>query len=239
MMDNAPEQLAAYINSLSDFVKFTEIDGNYGHIGATLADAVLQANNNYERNVRSRIVRIRTLYADAPRLSDLRRVLLRITIQEFLNWNGIRKPSTFLDLVDLLQREVVDTEDDLRQWLSTPDSHEKLLAIRFIGPKTADYLKILVGLPVAAMDRHLLGFLELAGLGKLSYPAGQDVVHRTADLMQLDRAHLDHSIWRYMSGSKVSAIHGMPVCGQPADSCLRDAKPRYGKTANGGTVRNS
>jgi hypothetical protein len=48
----------------------------------------------------------------------------------------------------------------------------------FVGPKTADYLKILVGLPVAAMDRHLLGFLELAGLGKLSYPAGQNVVHK-------------------------------------------------------------
>jgi len=120
------------------------------------------------------------------------------------------------DLVGLLEREVVDTEADLRQWLSTPASREKLLAIPFIGPKTADYLKILVGLPVAAMDRHLLGFLELAGLGKLRYPVGQDIVHRTADLMQLNRSHLDHSIWRYLSGSKASAVDGVPLGGQPA-----------------------
>jgi endonuclease III len=212
MAGNAPEQLAAYISSLSNFVKYTEIDGNYSHVGATLADAVLQSNNDYERNVRRRIARIRTIYAGAPKLSDLKRLLLRIKVQEFLDWKGTRKLGTFLDLVDLLQREVVDTEDDLRQWLSVPDSREKLLAIRFIGPKTADYLKILVGLPVAAMDRHLLGFLELAGLGKLSYPTGQDVVHKTADLMQLDRAHLDHSIWRYMSSGKASAVDGMPCC---------------------------
>src|SRR5689334_4390255 len=95
MIDSAPEQVAVYINSLSDFVKFTEVDGNYGHIGATLADAVLQSNNNYERNVRSRIARIRTLYSDAPKLWDLRRLLLRITVREFLNWNGTRKPGTF------------------------------------------------------------------------------------------------------------------------------------------------
>jgi hypothetical protein len=239
MIDSAPEQVAAYINSLSDFVKFTEVDGNYGHIGATLADAVLQSNNNYERNVRSRIARIRTLYSDAPKLSDLRRLLLRITVQEFLNWNGTRKPGTFLDLVDLLEREVVDTEVDLRQWLSTPASREKLLAIPFIGPKTADYLKILVGLPVAAPDRHLLGFLELAGLGKLSYPVGQDIVHRTADLMQLNRAHLDHSIWRYMSGSKASALDGVPLGGQPADFCFPGTTLSHRTVPVRGTVRNS
>jgi len=230
MAGNAPEQLATYISSLSDFVMYTEIDANYGHVGATLADAVLQSNNNYERNVRCRVARIRSTYAGASKLSDLKGLLLRITTQEFLDWKGTRKPGTFLDLVDLLQRESVHTEDDLRRWLSFPDSREKLLAIRFVGPKTADYLKILVGLPVAAMDRHLLGFLELAGLGKLSYPAGQDVVHKTADLMQLDRAHFDHSIWRYMTGGKASSVGAIacpsrsPVhrCGDPRpETCTK------------------
>jgi hypothetical protein len=233
MASNAPEKLAAYIDSLPNFVTYTEIDGNYGNVGATLADAVLQSNNNYERNVRSRVARIRKRYADAPRLSDLKRLLLQITAQEFLDWKGTRKPDTFLNLVDLLQREGVDTEDDLRQWLSLPDSCEKLVAIHFIGQKTADYLKILVGVPVAAMDRHLLGFLKLAGLGKLNYPAGQDVVHKTADLMQLDRAHLDHSIWRYMSAGKASSVDSM--------ACPRDtAPPPHRKTANvRGTARKS
>jgi hypothetical protein len=67
-----------------------------------------------------------------------------------------------------------------------------------------DYLHILVGQPKAAINRHIVAFVEAAGLGKLGYDCCQDLVHRTADLMRLDRAHLDHSIWRYMSGDKTA-----------------------------------
>jgi hypothetical protein len=72
------------------------------------------------------------------------------------------------------------------------------------------HLKILVGLSVAAMDRHLFGFLERAGIGKLNYERSQEIVHRTADLMKLDRALLDHSIWLYMSGGKAASLMGGP-----------------------------
>jgi hypothetical protein len=65
MMDSSKsEQVVNYIRSLlRGFVIYTQIDANYGHVGAILADAVLQSNNNYERNVRPRIARIRKLYA--------------------------------------------------------------------------------------------------------------------------------------------------------------------------------
>lgn len=195
-----PKQLLQYIRSLPDFKIYTQIGANYGHIGATLADAVLQSNNNYERNVRHRISRIRKDYATETTLQALTKLLNKVTAQDFLQWNGERKPQTFLDLVELLSQENVDTEDDLRRWLQQPKSSEKLQGIRFLGPKTVDYLKILVGLPVAAVDRHLIGFLERAGLRKLNYGRVQEIVHETADLMEIDRAHLDHSIWRYMSG---------------------------------------
>ena len=135
-----PERLAEYIRSLSGF-EMTQIDGNYGHVGATLADAVLQANSNYKRSVRHRIARIRKVYARETSLQDLKRLLQQVTAQEFLNWNGTRKPTTFLDLVNLLGREGVNGEDDLRKWLQRDGSRAKLLRIRFIGPKTVDYLK--------------------------------------------------------------------------------------------------
>jgi hypothetical protein len=61
-----------------------------------------------------------------------------------------------------------------------------------------NYLKQLAGLPVVAIDIRLRRFLELAGLGKLTDERAQDIIDRTADLMGWDRAHLDHSIWRYM-----------------------------------------
>jgi hypothetical protein len=195
-------RLVEYIRSCVGFQILNEIDGNYGHIGATLADAVLQSNNNYERNVRQRIVRIRQHYADTISLKELKRLIARISVQEFLSWNGSRKPKTFSDLVNLLDQECVDTEEDLRHWLKLQASAEKLLDIPFVGRKTIDYLKILVGLPYAAMDRHLFGFLQEAGLTKSNYPLGQDIVHGAADLLSLDRACLDHSIWRYMSGGR-------------------------------------
>jgi hypothetical protein len=207
-----PEQLAKFVRSLPDFKTYTQIDGDYGHVGATLADAVLQSNNNYERSVRHRIARIRKDYAGRTSLKALKQLLNKITAQEFINWNGTRKPQTFLDLVDLLGRERVNTEDDLRKWLQRDDSSAKLLKIRFIGPKTVDYLKILVGLPYAAVDRHLLVFLERAGFGKLNYERARELVHQTADLMGLNRAHLDHSIWRYMSGDKTAVTDGSPCC---------------------------
>jgi hypothetical protein len=41
-------KLVEFIRKLSDFSIVTEIDGNYHHIGATIADAILQANMRYE-----------------------------------------------------------------------------------------------------------------------------------------------------------------------------------------------
>ena len=198
----------------------TQIGGNYGHVGAILADAVLQSNNNYQRNVRPRIERIREVYAHETTLQDLKGRLTQITAQEFLNWNGTRKPRTFLDLVDLLGREGVNTEDDFRKWLQRDDSRGKLLDIRFIGPKTSDYFKILVGLPIAAMDRHLFNFLELAGVAEFNnYERGQEIIHQAADLMKLDRAHLDHSIWRYMSGGGATVRQSERAAGTSESSC--------------------
>lgn len=199
-----PERLVDFIRSLPGFKLYTQIDGNYGHIGATLADAVLQANNNYERSVRHRIARIWQVNARETNLQDLERLLQRVSAQQFLDWNGTRKPTTFLDLVSLLGREGVNTEDDLRRWLQRDGSDAKLRNIRFIGPKTVDYLKILVGLPNAAMDFHAFEFLERAGIGKLDYKRGREVILQAADLMKLNPAHLDHSIWRYMSGDKTA-----------------------------------
>ena len=38
--------LVAYVHTLPDFQHYTSIDGAYDHIGATVADAILQANRH-------------------------------------------------------------------------------------------------------------------------------------------------------------------------------------------------
>ena len=76
------------------------------------------------------------------------------------------------------------------------DSRAKLLSIHFVGPKTADYLKILVGLETAAIDMHLLNFIQRAGLRAKNYEYALQLIHETADLMGISRSSLDYSIWR-------------------------------------------
>lgn len=61
-------------------------------------------------------------------------------------------------------KEGVEAQDDLRAWLSEDTNISKLQTLRGIGPKTADYFKILAGISTTAMDRHLFAFLAEAGL---------------------------------------------------------------------------
>ena len=51
--------LAEYIRAKRDFEIVKSIDGSYGHMGATLTDAVLQAGVKYETVVRPRVLRWR------------------------------------------------------------------------------------------------------------------------------------------------------------------------------------
>ena len=85
---SAPERLAKYVRSLSDFRIYECIDGNYNHIGATIADAVLQTNNRYSTNVKPRVNRILKEYPEANTTTSVLRHFTAISEQDFLNWRG-------------------------------------------------------------------------------------------------------------------------------------------------------
>ncbi len=69
-----------------------------------------------------------------------------------------------------------------------------------MGPKTIDYFKILCGEEdTAAVDVHLVRFLERAGVTVRDYDHARRVVADTAPLLGVSTARLDHSIWTYMS----------------------------------------
>jgi hypothetical protein len=193
------ERLADYVRKLgSDFQIYTEIDGKYAHIGATIADAILQANRNYKLIVKPRVNRILRIYSDTQTTSSLVELLGHITIGEFMDYQSKIRAQRFKEVLDLLLREAVETTSDLRHWLTYPESVAKLRAINGVGPKTVDYLKILAGIPAVAIDRRLLKFLSMAGINSYSYVDAQDIIILTSDIMGYDRAHFDHSIWQYV-----------------------------------------
>lgn len=215
MTSSAAEQLAQYVRSMPGFVFYEAIDGNYNHIGATVADAILQANNNYKTNVKPRVNRILNQYPNSRTTSSVRNLLQSLPVTQLLNWRGADRAARFSQVLDLFAAESIETEADLREWLLRESNVPKLSSIKGIGPKTIDYFKMLVGVSTSAIDRHLLNFLWLAGLSPCGYSDAQSIINATADMLRVDRAYFDHSIWRYMS-RRAAASQSGECCGHGA-----------------------
>lgn len=191
-------KLVEFIRGLSDFSIVTEIDGNYQRLGATIADVVLQANMPYETHVRPRIKQIRRMFPAAATMSGLKKVLTERTTSGFLDWRGKDRVTRFDDIVSLFSSESIETEDHLKQWLMNERNLMKLAMIKGIGPKTLDYFKILTGIQTCAIDRRLLDFLKQAGIDAPSYDEAKEIINLAADIMSVQRAYFDHSIWEYI-----------------------------------------
>jgi hypothetical protein len=209
-------RLVEYIQSLPDFV-YHDVGNSYGHIGATVADAVLQAQRDYDTFVTPRTKRIMTKWPAEKTVTLVLDLLRSVTATQFLNckdsessksWLGHRV-ERFSAILHLLKQEGIESETDLRAWLLNDSNLPKLHAIKGVGPKTVDYLKILVGLQGTAIDGRLRKFIGMAGIATSpnDYDTLRDMVNRAADLLSVERSVLDHSIWRYVGepGDKVCA----------------------------------
>ena len=206
MTTQTPAQvLADYVRSLEAFEVVNFIDGNYDHMGATISDAILQAGVKYEFVVRPRIARLRANYPEATTTSAFLDLLESVGPKPMLEWSDDEKPRRIVGLARFLQARRLETESDLRAWLAIESNRQSLLDLRGIGPKTADYMKILVGSQTTAVDRHVFGILGEAGIPTTNYDVARSIVNDAADLLGIGRAFFDHSIWRYMSRRAGSA----------------------------------
>ncbi len=195
-------KLVDYIKRLPDFVVLTNIDSNYHHMGATIADAVLQARMNYETHVLGRIKEIRKRFPNASTVSGLFRVLKHTTVKDFLNWRGIDRTTRFQKIADLFFAEGLETERDLKHWLEEGKNIPRLRSIYGVGPKTIDYFKIMTGIQTVAVDRRLRDFLQSADISFSGYVEPREIIVDAAELMNVQAACLDHSIWKYEGKNK-------------------------------------
>lgn len=205
-IEDSADRLADFIGQLSGFSIVTSMDGNYCHLGATIADAVLQSNMRYETHVRPRVRRIRRLFPAAATMSGLKRTLTERTSSDFLDWRGMDRVKRFENIVGLFSSESIDTEDDLRNWLINEKNLVKLAMIKGVGPKTLDYFKILTGIQTCAIDRRLRDFLKRADIETSNYDEAKAIINLTADIMGVGRVDLDYSIWEYIGKE------GLPPC---------------------------
>lgn len=172
------------------------------HMGAVLADSVLQAGLNYVKVVRPRIASILRTFPHATTVNILIEVIEREGSSKFLHWEHREKVSRFDSLVAFLAEAEIESTCELGEALRDENFRTDIRHVRGVGPKTVDYMACLVGVDCIAVDRHIRGFAEFAGLEDESYNYLRDVFSYAADLLSISRREFDASIWHYQSAIK-------------------------------------
>lgn len=166
------------------------------HMGAVLADAVLQSGLNYQTVVRPRVMTILKKFPNRDRLSTLVELIEQRETASFLNWDHHQKINRFESLVNFLKNKEVEYVEDLRNRLTSNQFGIELQTINGIGPKTVDYMACLVGIDSIAVDRHVRTFAKRLGVKNGDYQYLQNVFCCAADLLELPRREFDAWIWR-------------------------------------------
>ncbi len=171
----------------------------YHHMGAVLADAVLQAGLNYAKVVRPRVVSILKTFPDAANVNVLTEVIEAEGTARFLQWEHNEKIFRFDSLLAFVRSAGIEHTFDLAKALRDDGFRLDIRQVRGVGPKTVDYIACLVGLDYIAVDRHIRNFAQRAGLENRNYDYLRDVFTFAADLLCLSRREFDAIIWKHQS----------------------------------------
>ena len=171
----------------------------YQHMGAILADSILQAGLNYAKVVKPRIATILRTFPHATTINILKSVIEQEGSAKFLQWEHREKVSRFDNLVAFMAEAEVDSAFELSRALLHKSFRTDIQHVKGIGRKTVDYMACLVGVDCIAVDRHIRGFAEHAGLEDAGYDFLREVFSFAADLLSISRREFDSSIWRYQS----------------------------------------
>ena len=169
------------------------------HIGAVLADSVLQAGLSYSRVVRPRVQKILEEFPHCTTVHALIQVIETHGSEYFLQWQHQEKVSRFDDLIKFLVGARIEDACELAEALLDEAFRVDIRGVKGIGPKTIDYMACLVGVDCIAVDRHIRGFAELAGLEDYRYDYLRDVFSFAADLLNISRREFDALIWHYQA----------------------------------------
>ncbi|NTE84957.1 hypothetical protein G6M12_25750 [Agrobacterium tumefaciens] len=192
----AARLVADYARELGADTEKQETRPVYDHMGALLADSVLQAGLNYNSVVRPRVEAILARFPQCDRTSALLPVVGDGKTAAFLNWTHSEKIGRFEALVRFLDRSSIETVSDLAEELNHPRFVELLREVRGVGPKTVDYMGCLVGLDSVAVDRHVRTFARRVGVVNEDYDFLKSVFCCAADLLSLSRRQFDAWVWR-------------------------------------------
>jgi hypothetical protein len=166
------------------------------HLGAVLADSVLQAGLNYTTVVRPRVLAILRAHPSRHTISSLVSLIQNGETGAFLNWRHHEKVSRFEALVAFMKDWGIEDVKDLRVGLASEEFHDAIRTVNGIGPKTVDYMACLVGIDSIAVDRHVRTFAKMVGVENDDYHFLRKSFCCAADLLSLPRREFDAWLWR-------------------------------------------
>ncbi len=166
------------------------------HLGAVLADSVLQAGLNYTTVVRPRVVGILRAHANRHSISSLVELIHEGGTGAFLNWRHHEKVRRFEALVAFLKDWGIEDARDLRAGLASDKFRDAIQTVNGVGPKTVDYMACLIGIDSIAVDRHVRTFAKSVGVDSDDYHFLRKSFCCAADLLSLPRREFDAWLWR-------------------------------------------
>jgi hypothetical protein len=176
------------------------------HLGAVLADSILQAGLNYATVVRPRVMRILSSFPEASTTDKLVKIVQSGGTRNFLDWEHHLKVSRFDRLVGFIDSNKISDVADLRDCLKSRDFCSLIQELNGIGPKTVDYMACLVGIESIAVDRHIRSFARQVGVEDTDYNHLKNVFCVAADLLSVSRREFDAWVWRHESERKTSQM---------------------------------
>ncbi|MEP7457520.1 hypothetical protein [Phyllobacterium sp. SB3] len=192
----AARRVADYAMEMGAAINRETVRASYDHMGAVLADSVLQAGLNYRSVVLPRVAAILDRFPNHDCTSKLVELIEGGETSSFLNWQHPEKIGRFEALVRFLSRQSVENVVVLKHRLQDGSFILPLREVRGIGPKTVDYMQCLVGIDSIAVDRHVRTFAKRVGVIEDDYDFLRSVFCNAADLLSVSRRDFDAWVWR-------------------------------------------
>jgi hypothetical protein len=173
-------------------------------MGAVICDAGLQAGIRYATVVLPRLRRLVEEWPEATTTSAFVAHLAANDLGATLQWRGQKKLAVIAALAAELNTANIETPAGLAAIYADEQSAAtlavRLRQVKGVGPKTIDYLAILVGSDQhVAIDLHLRAFARDAGITTLTYSDLRGLYTAAAGERGWTPGDLDRAVWRYQT----------------------------------------
>lgn len=209
------EELATEARNLANFIdslgfQIPRREPPHKHIGAAVADAVLQIGHHYDKQVRDRILYLRYRYPETATISGFLDALKTVGAQQLLGgWKGEKEHKRVYEHAKFFAGENIETFEDLVEWLGKEENRNKLISGGLgIKDRTADYYRVLVGIPEAVkVDNRVKRFLSDSRINiqGREYKELRAIVQAAAESLGKRPIDLEGAIWNYQAANSKGA----------------------------------